>query len=191
MSGSHTHRGWNQSTASGKPFWVGDPRPLDVRIEDIAAHLARIPRFGGALADNVETYTVAQHSCLVSDHLPIPLRLEGLLHDAAEAYTGDMVKPLKLLLEHKAPGVWKELETRVELAIRERFGLPRFMSPEIKHQDYLAVATEHRDVQGPNMGIDWGSWAEGSCWPERIDPWTIRRSRREFLTRFRRLYHGE
>jgi hypothetical protein len=182
LAGARTDRGWNQSTASGFPFWCGDPRAEDIRIEDIASHLARICRFGGAIRSDIEIYSVAQHCCLVSDHCPPHLRLEGLLHDAAEAYTGDMIKPIKLLLGDKV----KAIESAVDGAIRGKFGLPLFLTPEVKHQDYLAVTTEHRDVQIDRGAVDWGSLPQP--WPEKIRPWGVFQAQDEFLWRFHRLY---
>lgn len=94
LCGAKTERGYNMTCASGLPFWPADPRPGDVRIEDIAAHLSRICRFNGALKATVEIvtdvevegstgyslirhevaeiYSVAQHSVLVCDHLNSP-----------------------------------------------------------------------------------------------------------------------
>ena len=181
MVGKDGPRGYNQTTSSGAPFWVADPRPQDIRIYDIASQLARICRFGGALRDDVEHYSVAQHCCLVSDHLPPELALEGLLHDAHEAYIGDMIKPIKVQL-----GVeWKILEGRIEAAVRRRFGLPEHMTPAVKEQDYLAVATEHNQLQPYSPTVDWGT--PPKPWPDIITPWPAFRARSEFLRRFNAL----
>ncbi len=181
LAGAKTDRGYNQATASGRAFYSMDPRSEEIHIEDIAAQLSKQCRFNGALRSDVEIYTVAQHCCLVSDHLPEHMQLEGLLHDAAEAYTGDMIKPIKLQL----PG-WKAIETRVDCAIRKRFNLPPEMTPAVKEQDRAAVSTEHRDLQLHTGEVDWGDW-EQYCWPEKIEAWSIGRSRDEFFKRFLRL----
>lgn len=190
MAGTDRGRGFNQTLASGRPFWSLVPSADDVQIEDIAAHLSRLCRFNGALKEDIDIYTVAQHSCLVSDHLPDALKLEGLLHDAQEYVLGDMSKPVKMNLKTLSNGVdyWKELENGVETVIRAKFGLPAVMTPEVKRQDWLAVSTEHRDLQN-NLGlVDWGTPPEP--WPELILPWSIRQARGEFMTRFRRLTRG-
>lgn len=228
LCGPRTDRGYNQTTASGYPFWVLDPRPEDIRIEDIAAHLSRICRFGGALREYVivpdpdsfsghgvtpvfvETYSVAQHSVLVSRNVPQEFALEALLHDAAEAYVGDVIKPIKLLLEPDwdeiaklagfgdvfaatlcfAISSFSRIEGRVDAAIRTKFGLPLEMSPEVKEADYRAVLTEHRDLQIDRGLVDWG-FPSTEPWSERIVPVLPSVARAQFLQRFNELYEGE
>ena len=68
------------------------PEPNSIHIADIAHALSMICRYGGHVR---EYYSVAQHSCLVAQLLAPRLRIYGLLHDAAEAYLGDVVSPLK------------------------------------------------------------------------------------------------
>lgn len=238
LCGADTGRGFNQTTGSGKPFWSMDPRPEDVRIEDIAAHLSRICRFGGALKDSVtlcedefphggagisakiEIYSVAQHSVLVSYNVPPEYALEGLLHDAAEAYIGDMIKPIKTQLvanrdnirdllycalgtkisleEHNAlvdeimstVPDYKRIEKRVDDAIRYRFGLPAEESEFVKAADYRAVLTEHRDLQADTGAVDWGV-AKLPPFEEKIIPVLPSVARRMFLDRFFELYKGD
>lgn len=66
------------------------PHPNMVNMVDIADSLERIYRWNGHT--NV---TVAHHSLIVANACPWELRLCALLHDAAEAYVGDLPTPLK------------------------------------------------------------------------------------------------
>lgn len=86
-------------TNSAKPMSLVRPRADLVTPEDIAHSLAYICRFNGHCKHH---YSVAQHSLLVASIVPDEDQLPALLHDAAEAYVGDMVRPLKQLLKETA-----------------------------------------------------------------------------------------
>jgi len=82
-------------TFTGGRFHPFDPDPSDVHIADIAGGLAHTCRFGGHCRS---FYSVAQHSLFVASELEDQgprLELYGLLHDAAEAYLGDLPRPVK------------------------------------------------------------------------------------------------
>lgn len=175
-------RGHFIGTASGLPFWPLDPQPEDIRIFDIAVHLSRICRFGGALhPDLTGIYSVAQHSVLVSRVVPPEFALEGLLHDAAEAYVGDMVKPLKTMLED-----YQAIEKIVDRAIRRKWDLPRKISKEVKEADRRVFATEVKTLVP--------SWQGKTPWQATLDPFdfevqvvTPKRARDLFLQRYEEL----
>ena len=79
---------------SGIYFDLADPKPEQIEITDIAGALSKICRFGGHC---YRFYSVAEHCyhcSMVAEASPLAL----LLHDAAEAFTGDIVKPLKIML---------------------------------------------------------------------------------------------
>jgi hypothetical protein len=156
MCGTETDRGYNMTTSSGLPIWPFDPRPEDVRILDIAAHLSRACRFAGALKQGIEIYSVAQHSVLVSFAVPPLCALEGLLHDAAEYIFGDTPTPIKLLTEGDNR---RKLEDRLDQVIRAKWGLPATMSPEVKAADAALLATEIRDLLPPNTLVDFSGAA--------------------------------
>lgn len=101
----------------------------DVSIVDIAASLARQCRYNG----HVDSFlSVARHSMWVSEMLPDHLKMAGLLHDAAEAYLGDLVRPLK----HGPMGtLYLEAEEHVEQVIAKAFGLPYPIPAEVKEAD--------------------------------------------------------
>jgi hypothetical protein len=146
-------------TYTGREFPLARPRPSDVCIEDIAHGLSLINRFTGATRDR--PYSVAEHSLLVVEILerdgnmadPMCLRA-ALLHDAHEAYCGDMATPVK----RYAGAEWHALEGGIERAVAQHFGIEdaalrhRFV---IKHADLVALATERRDLMA----------ASGTAWP--------------------------
>lgn len=138
--------GWMQ-TFTGRAFRPLDPNPDDVCIEDIAHHLSLLCRFGGACST---FYSVAEHSIRMVDLVSrIPagptLKLQALLHDAAEAYLVDVPRPIKRQLSE-----YKPIEQRVMRAIGEAFDVELELLPdEIKHLDNVLLATEKRDLMKP------------------------------------------
>jgi len=69
----------------------------DVDFDDIAHALSMQCRFNGHLK---QFYSVAQHCVAVSELLeargePVEVQFAGLLHDAGEAYTGDITVPVQ------------------------------------------------------------------------------------------------
>jgi hypothetical protein len=134
---------WFQ-TFTGKEFYIEDPRTEDICIEDIAHALAFTCRFNG---HSLKFYSVAQHSVLVSLVLPEELAFAGLLHDAAEAYAGDVVSPLKPSLGV----VYAEIEQRLTIAIGQRFSVDPadFDHALVKQADMRALAAEARDIMAP------------------------------------------
>lgn len=101
---------------SGRPFWPIDPRADEIDIEDIAFSLSHLCRFGGHCK---RFYSVAEHSVYVSRLVSPEAALWGLLHDASEAYVGDMPRPLKRMLPE-----FVMMEGKVQQAVAERFSLP-------------------------------------------------------------------
>ena len=130
-------------TVSGR--WVNpfDPDPDQLDPGDIARALANQCRFGG---HSRVFYSVAQHSVIVSrlveqrggDTEDV---FAALMHDATEAYLGDMPHPLK----HRSPlgAAFKAAEDHLEQAIRDRFRIKPDV-PEIKRADRALLATERR-----------------------------------------------
>lgn len=85
---------WMQ-TYTGRKFWPLNPRAEEVYIEDIAHSLALSCRFNGHCK---VFYSIAQHSVLVSQIVKPTQQLIALLHDSAEAYLGDIIRPIKRFL---------------------------------------------------------------------------------------------
>lgn len=106
--------------AAGHYVNLAAPDPATIDIRSIAAALSKVCRFGGHCP---QFYSVAEHSVLAarlarSDGFPVEAVRAVLLHDAAEAYIGDLVKPLKIMLP-----AYREVERRLEAAIATAFGL--------------------------------------------------------------------
>lgn len=142
-------------THSGIDYVSGVLRVREVRIADIAHALSLICRFGG---HSVEHYSVAQHSLLVARILesmgaPADAQLCGLMHDAHEAYVGDVPTPIKLMLG----AAWADLEHQAEDVVLSAFGLVAAMNDWrdiVKHADRVALATERRDLLQFDMGVN-------------------------------------
>lgn len=115
-------------------------RPEDVNVRHIAHALARQCRYNGHVGHFL---SVARHSIWVSQrckpHGP-QMQMWGLLHDAGEAYIGDMVKPLKY---DPSFAVFREVEERLDAVIAEAFDLPFPMPAEVKEADrFVTVEVE-------------------------------------------------
>lgn len=113
----------------GRRIDLCDPQVADMDMQDIAHALSLICRFGGHVK---HFYSVAEHSLLVADLLeeqghPSNVVLAGLLHDAHEAFIGDVTTPVKAVLRQH--GELDELIQKFDLCIAEYAGL----SPEMLH----------------------------------------------------------
>lgn len=147
---------WIQ-TATGKQFWPFDPRPEDIDIVDIAISLSKQCRFGGHCKDGA-FISVAQHSVEVSLHVPEKDALWGLLHDAPEAYLGDLKRPIK---KHPKFAFYRELEKAIMDCMCERFGLLKECPASVHLADEYALATERRDFMASSP----------EPWENMLSPW--------------------
>ena len=153
--------------------WV-DPSKIrsdQVRIEDIAHHLSMLCRWGGAVR---EFYSVAQHSVRVSRLCDPSDALWGLLHDAAEAYVGDMIRPMKDALRRHTV-VFSHIEEAVMLQVCAQFDLPNEMPLSVKEADEAAWREEMAALtHGGDGGVD-------------MTPLSPQEAEREFLSRYEEL----
>lgn len=131
--------GWI-NTYTGRKFYPLDPDPDQIDIRDIAHALAAVPRYAGMTASPL---SVAQHSVILS-HLVSPENaLWALLHDASEAYLGDVPRPLKRL---PAMAAYRDAEMRLMAAVASHFGLPLPEPAEVKKLDGRMIPTEAAQV---------------------------------------------
>lgn len=174
-------------TASGLYFDLAQPWLSKVSEVDIATALSHICRFGGHIP---RFYSVAEH-CIHCERAATldghnrQVRLAVLLHDAAEAYVGDMVKPLKQLLPR-----YREIEDAIEQHIRNTLG--GRADPEIiKHYDHILLKTEKLalfpDDREQWLGFD--AIDEIPNWQPRF--WEPRQARDQFLQVFHLLARCE
>lgn len=169
---------WTQTTR-GRRLDLLDPQPDDVSIPEIALALGNQCRYAGCIR---RFYSVAEHSVLISralerDGHSVELRLAGLLHDAAEAYTGDITWPVQAALwstPSPAPAPWhasppgEEVKFRYKV-IQERLNAiickhaefaPEWLHSEIVKEYDLRILLDERDaLLGP---------APEPWYPERV-----------------------
>lgn len=162
---------WFQ-TFTGRQIWPHDPRPGDFCIEDIAHGLALSCRFGG---HSRRFYSIAEHSVWVSRECSPEHALEGLMHDAAEAYLGDVVAPLKRYLED-----FRRIEHEFEQALAQRFGLLYPWPVTIRQTDLEVLMAERRDLMV--LTIPWNIPVVPMAQP--VECWTPETAERRFLQRF-------
>lgn len=174
---------WLQTGSGGR---VSVTRPLvkEINIHDIGVALAKQTRFNGHCS---HFYSVAQHCVLggmfvdklgLSEAFAKRLKFEFLLHDATEAYVGDLIKPVKIMIPQFA-----EIERGFEKTIQKAFGLDPSNKITIKWLDNAMCAWEKRDLL-PNS----------EPWPNMIDieefnmppivPWTWKEAEIKFYDAF-------
>jgi len=152
-------------TFSGAYFDLADPQVSAIDLYSIAVPLSRIPRFGG---HSPLAYNVAEHCCLCvevakSESASIELCQAVLMHDATEAFVGDVIKPLKMLLPE-----YDVIESRIENAIGLRFGIDfeRYRD-SIKRIDRMMLKREKMTFW-PSDSTQWQGFAE--CVPAKVKP---------------------
>jgi hypothetical protein len=148
-------------TFSGVKFWPLDPRADEIRFTDICHALSQICRFGGQTR---VFYSVGEHCVRVAHMLMVKhksreLALWGLVHDAAEAYLGDVIRPLKTFFP-----AYKVVEEKVLKAITKKLELPWPEPAEVKKADNVLLACEARDLMPP------GIFEATKNIPEKPDP---------------------
>lgn len=170
---------WIQ-TMSGKSFHPFNPSKEEIVIEDIAHGLSNTCRFGGQCS---HFYSVAQHCCLMAELVPRYARFWALMHDAAEAYIGDMPTPIKEGLPE-----FKQMEDKILDLIIEEFNIPITTHTHslVKKADRWLCAMEARKL------MDRPDWAEEVlATPYFVNPkqitieeWSPNRAKTTFVLKF-------
>jgi hypothetical protein len=147
--------------------------PFDADIDVIAFALSNINRYTG----HVGQYSVAQHCVLVSEQLPDELKLSGLLHDATEAYIGDVSKPLKALLpEYRKIEAWyhEQIDTLFDVVTEH---------PDIKEADLRMLITE-----ASAFGLPLDEFPNALPYNIEFEPWPAEVARLKFIECFHRYF---
>lgn len=142
---------------SGHYLDLANPMPDQFEIDDIAGGLSRICRFGGQCP---QFYSVAEHSIVCAeialrDGLPREAVEAALMHDASEAFVGDVVKPLKIMMPE-----YDRIEARILKVIGERYDIDfeRWRS-QVKQIDRDVLIAE-RNLLWPADGVQWTGESE-------------------------------
>lgn len=168
--------------------------PLDIQeneidIRDIAHGLALCNRFAGQTNRPI---SVAQHSVyaarMIYDLGTHLYAKQALLHDAAEAYLGDITKWLKSAPEMK---FFREAEDELQKRIYRKYMLPEEMHSSVEEVDRILVKFEggHKYGFGPEFIIRHPKY--GPLTKEEKDrvgkwsPWPWKTAETQFLIHFR------
>jgi hypothetical protein len=138
-------------TFTGGRFYPFDPRPGEVELADIAGALAHTCRFGGHCR---RFYSVAEHSLYVAEELAghgERVQAYGLLHDAGEAYVGDVPRPVKARLAD-----FEGVEERIREAVWDALDLP---APTEAEWEAVMAADDRLLAHEADRLLDDGSWA--------------------------------
>lgn len=167
-------------TASGLIIYPLSPSPEEIDIDDIAHALGNTCRYTGHCS---AFYSVAEHSVRVANLIYKTFddrygAWDGLMHDAAEAYIGDVARPVKY---SKGVGTaYKKVEDRLMRVIADKFEFSYPKPDYVEWADKVLLRTEQRDLM-PASDV----WVmEGEVLPKKIVPWSPKRAKEQFLDRY-------
>lgn len=166
-------------THSGKRFWIEDPHPEDIDIEDIAHALARICRFTGHSRKHA---SVAEHCVNMCDLAPDKYKLLLLLHDSSEFVLGDVNSILKKTIRQHTD-MLEKIEKRILSIIYQKYNVYVDQEGEslLKEMDVRIRANELRD----GLGFIYKSPPIDNL---QIQFWDYEYAKAQFLDRFGRYY---
>jgi hypothetical protein len=194
---------WIQ-TASGRAFDLINPSPEDVDFEiDIPEALARIARFTGHIRSG--PYSVAQHCVIGADAIMKRFDVETaaafLLHDAHEAYIGDIATPVAAAIVERVADEYTgrarvpakialtkfkaDIDAAIHTAARVSWPLPQETEKIVKEYDLRMLATERLHLLGPSPRA-WNpehDAAEPLNLRGRLDTWSWPRAADEYRSR--------
>lgn len=140
-------RGHWMQTYTGRKFYPTAPEPEDIDPTDIAHALSMLCRYNGHVD---RFYSVAEHCVHLSNYVAPEHALWALLHDATEAYVGDMVRPLKVQIPE-----YVEVEDRLMVAVADRFALFGHSMPAPVKEADTRILLDERATLSPNTQYAW------------------------------------
>jgi hypothetical protein len=162
---------------SGLYLDLNDPQADQFGFADIAGGLSKLCRFGGQCE---WFYSVAEHSvwaCRVArDVYGLALHEQAtcLMHDAAEAFLGDVVKPLKNLLPE-----YHDLEHRLEGVIAAKFGIA-LAHEHLKEIDLRLLFTERKSLFTRDQ-VAWNRQEDYEVLPITLSRWNPAEAEEQFF----------
>lgn len=163
------------------------PSPYDIDKFSMFEALSNMTRFNGLSA----FYSVAEHLVLGTRHLdailaPVEVQRAYLFHDAHEAYTGDVLAPIKRLPELREGFgkfearmqrvVWRWLEDRAEVVAPTHH--------LVRETDLRMCVTEAEQLYGELLG---DGWPDVTPIPLDLEFWEPREAAAEMIEEARRL----
>lgn len=171
-------------TYSGNKFDYTTYTEDDFYIEDIAHSLSRTCRFNGHCED---FYSVAEHCYLMSYLVDLEHAKEALLHDASEAYIGDIPSPLKKFIKDAIVPI----EDKIIETVFNKYGLTFPFSEQVKNADLEMLYWEYQLYIRKSSEVRWDT-LEGLSFPIERKPnfksWTPQQAKEKFLERFNELF---
>lgn len=150
-------------TFTGRRHDLERPEIAGINLIDVAASLAQICRFTGHTR---KFYSVAEHSVNCARYARFvgasrQIQREALMHDAHEAFTGDVASPIKKRLGAS----WATFEAEHATAVRARFGIATSLSPQVTAIDLGMLITERNALLAAPFYVD--GWPEVPAldWP--------------------------
>lgn len=121
---------------------------VDISLIDIAQALSHICRYNGHIPIFL---SVAEHSVLVAQRVrelggDDTAYRQALLHDASEAYLGDICRPVKSQTMMKK---FCEYDDQIQQTIYREYGLPEEMLPIVNRADNDILFSEASSFWGP------------------------------------------
>jgi len=167
-------------TYTNKLIDLEDIKIEDIDILDIAHSLSLLCRYNGHCS---KFYSVAEHSVRATELVTgRNMMVVVLLHDAAEAYVGDVTSPLKQLLN----GQYRKIENEILRRIYHWYGIDDYTlfcaKNKCKQIDHALFLAEQRDLYPRKTP---------KCQPDlvigKIRPWSSAKAKRKFLEMAKKL----